>query len=128
MKNGEKKNFEEICCPACRIIDKFGDKWSLLILIKLDTNGVMRFNELLKSIPNISQRMLTISLRSLEALNLVSREIFPEIPPRVEYTLTDLGRELIPYIQNLIDWIKKNLSNLNNEMLKSREVEDNRHK
>jgi DNA-binding HxlR family transcriptional regulator len=117
MEKGKWSSTEDLCNPACRVIDKFGDKWSLLILIKLERNGVMRFNELLKSIPNISQRMLTITLRSLEALGLVSREIFPEIPPKVEYRLTDLGRELMPYINQLIDWIKMNLPNLDEEVL-----------
>lgn len=104
-----ENNFEEACCPACRVFDKFGDKWSLLILLKLDQTGIMRFNELMKSIPNISQRMLTMSLRSLEELRLVSRTIYPEIPPRVEYRLTDLGKGLLPHIHNMVNWIKENL-------------------
>lgn len=108
MKKEANNSFEELCCPACRIIDKFGDKWSLLIIIKLSENKVMRFNELMKSIPNISQRMLTISLRSLETLGLVSRKIYPEIPPKVEYTLTPLGEGVVPHIQNLINWVKEN--------------------
>lgn len=101
-------DFEKACNPACRIIDKFGDKWSLLILLKIRDNEVMRFNELFKCIPAISQKMLSTSLRSLENLNLVTRKIYPEIPPKVEYRLTDLGKDLIPHIDTLINWINKN--------------------
>ncbi|MCC8174138.1 MAG: helix-turn-helix transcriptional regulator [Odoribacter sp.] len=100
----------QTCYSACRVIDKFGDKWSLLILLKLDENGIMRFNELKKSIPNISQRMLSISLKSLEELGLISRTLYPEIPPKVEYQLTELGEGLMIHIHNLVDWIKEHIN------------------
>ncbi|MBB6276464.1 winged helix-turn-helix transcriptional regulator [Porphyromonas circumdentaria] len=99
-----QNNFEGTICPACGIIDRFGDKWSLRILVLLHTEGTLRFNEILKRIPNISQRMLSISLKSLEADKLVSRKIYPEVPPKVEYTLTSLGKSLIPPLEGLIDW------------------------
>lgn len=110
-----ERDFENMCCPACRIIDKFGDKWSLLILIKLEENHVMRFNEMFRSIPAISQKMLTTSLRSLEELNLIERKMYPEIPPRVEYKLTELGHGLVPHINNLILWIQNNLTGSNKD-------------
>jgi len=99
---------EDKYTPACVLIDKFGDKWSLAILILLSQNDKMRFTELQKTIPSISQRMLTITLRTLESLNLVHREYYSQIPPKVEYSLTDLGIDLIPHIQNLIQWAKDN--------------------
>ena len=91
-------------CPIRNILSRFGDKWSILALLNLNENGIMRFNELHRSIPDISQKMLTTTLRTLEADNLVSRTIYPEIPPRVEYQLTETGKSLIPHIQSLVNW------------------------
>jgi len=95
-----EKNF----CPIRDILDRFGDKWSILMLWTLHENGVMRFGELGRSIPDISQKMQTVTLRMLEEDGLVTRKIYPEIPPRVEYSLTETGESLIPHIQGLIDW------------------------
>lgn len=103
-----RNNFEESICPACSIIDRFGDKWSLRILILLHSRGTMRFNEILKSIPVISERMLSISLKSLEADKLISRKMYPEIPPRVEYSLTSLGKSLMPRLEGVIQWAISN--------------------
>lgn len=99
-----ENNFENTVCPACGIIDRFGDKWSLRILVLLHTNGIMRFNEIFKSTPNISQRMLSVALKSLEADKLISRKVYPEIPPKVEYELTTLGKSLIPPLEGVIRW------------------------
>jgi DNA-binding HxlR family transcriptional regulator len=102
-------NFNKIeNCPVRNIISKLGDKWSLLILLTLHTNGIMRFNEIHKSIGEISQRMLTVTLRSLEADGLILRKVYPEIPPKVEYKLTKLSKSLMPHITNLIDWAIEN--------------------
>jgi DNA-binding HxlR family transcriptional regulator len=95
-----EKNF----CPIRDILDRFGDKWSILMLWTLNEKGVMRFGELGRDIPDISQKMQTVTLRTLEADGLVSRRIYPEIPPRVEYALTETGKSLIPHIQGLIEW------------------------
>ena len=96
-------------CPVRNVLARFGDKWSILILLLLDEKGVMRFSELNKSISDISQKMLTVTLKTLEADGLVSRKIFPEIPPRVEYSLTDMGKSLLPHIQNLTKWALENM-------------------
>jgi DNA-binding HxlR family transcriptional regulator len=69
----------------------------------------MRFSELNKEIPDVSQKMLTVTLRTLEADGLVKRTIFPEVPPRVEYEITELGKSLVPHILSLADWAIKNL-------------------
>jgi DNA-binding HxlR family transcriptional regulator len=103
MKLNEN-NFRDTICPACGIIDRFGDKWSLLVLVLLNENGIMRFNELLKQTPNISQKMLTSTLRTLESHKLVNRKMYAEIPPRVEYSLTSLGYSLMKPLYVLIDW------------------------
>ena len=99
-------------CPVRDIIGHLGDKWSLLVLITLETNGTMRFSDIDRSIGDISQRMLTVTLRSLEANGLVSREVFPEVPPRVEYCLTECGYSLIPHIQNLMKWAIENMPDI----------------
>lgn len=95
-------------CPIRNIIASLSDKWSLLVIYTLSQNPKMRFGELHKSINDISQRMLTVTLRSLETDGLVSRQIYPEVPPRVEYQLTDLGYSLLDPLSGLVDWAKKN--------------------
>jgi len=97
-----------INCPIRDILGRFGDKWSLLILVVLNNNKVMRFNQIHKSVDDISQRMLTVTLRTLETDGLIDRKIYAEVPPRVEYKLTDVGKSLIPHIQNLVTWAKDN--------------------
>lgn len=104
MKDTDKKDL----CPIRDIIARLSDKWSLLVLITLSWNGTMRFNEIHKTMEDISQRMLTVTLRSLEADGLVNRQIYPEVPPRVEYKLTNLGESLLPALSILLDWAKSN--------------------
>ncbi|RQO31172.1 transcriptional regulator [Taibaiella sp. KBW10] len=99
-------------CPVRNVFDRFGDKWSVLILIALDTVPQMRFNELHKGIDIISQKMLTVTLKTLEADGLVKRTMFPQIPPRVEYALTERGKSLIPHIHNLVAWSKEHMSDI----------------
>ena len=96
-------------CPIRNIIARFCDKWSLLILYTLSTNPKMRFNVLRKEIPDISQKMLTNTLRSLQEDGLVRRTAYAEIPPRVEYSITDRTRSLLPHITSLIGWAKENM-------------------
>lgn len=91
-------------CPIRQVLDRFGDKWSVLILSILGRKGILRFTELSQTIGDISQKMLTVTLRTLEADGLISRRSYPEIPPRVEYELTALGRSLLPYISGLSGW------------------------
>lgn len=91
-------------CPVRNVLDRFGDKWSILVIIILGDHGPMRFNALNNTIGDISQKMLTVTLRTLEADGLVLRTLYPEIPPRVEYELTDLGRSLLPLIGSLQQW------------------------
>lgn len=91
-------------CPVRGILDRIGDKWSYLTIIHLGNSGKLRFNELKAQIGDISQRMLTVTLRSLEEDGLVQRHIYAEVPPRVEYQLTALGESLLQRMIDLAEW------------------------
>jgi DNA-binding HxlR family transcriptional regulator len=90
------------------ILDQICNKWTLLIVATLD-QGTLRFTDLHHQIPGISQRMLTLTLRNLERDGLVTREVFAEVPPRVEYELSTMGRSLIGPAITLADWAIENL-------------------
>jgi DNA-binding HxlR family transcriptional regulator len=107
-----KKNEKPITCPIRNILDRFGDKWSMLVIILLGQNEILRFNQLNNMIGDISQKMLTVTLRTLESDGLVNRKIYAEIPPRVEYSLTQIGRELLPHIDGLTQWALKHMSTI----------------
>ena len=95
-------------CPAVReVLNRVGDKWSVLIVALLG-DGTKRFSELRRSIEGISQRMLTLTLKGLERDGLVTRTVYPTIPPRVEYGLTKLGRSLLVPITALGEWAAHN--------------------
>ena len=91
-------------CPIRNILSRLSDKWSLLVLSNLKQNGVMRYKDLNRSIPDISQKMLSGTLKRLEEDKLIKRKMYPEIPPRVEYSLTQTGQELMPAVAMMIDW------------------------
>jgi DNA-binding HxlR family transcriptional regulator len=95
-------------CPVRDIISRISDKWTMLSIYALGGYGTLRFNEIKSKIGDISQRMLTVTLRNLEADGLITRKIYPEVPPRVEYTLTPLGYELMQQIGFLADWANEN--------------------
>lgn len=99
-------------CPVKDVMAKLGDRWAILSMLTLGDNGRMRFNAIKASIPDISQRMLTVTLRGLEQNGLVTRTIYPEIPPRVEYELTPLGKELLVKIMDLSAWAKSRLDDI----------------
>ena len=95
------------CLAVREVLNRVGDKWSVLI-VGLLANGPRRFSELRRTIEGISQRMLTLTLRGLERDGLVTRTVYPTIPPRVEYQLTELGRTLQKPIQSLAKWAQEN--------------------
>ena len=97
-------------CPVRDVLSRLGDKWSILVLVTLNANGTMRFSDIHKTIEDISQRMLTVTLRTLESDGLVERKIYAEVPPRVEYNLTDTGRSLIPHVEALVDWALEHMA------------------
>lgn len=105
MMEKDLKNFSVIeGCPVRNVLDRVGDKWSILVISILGERGTLRFNQLNGEIGNISQKMLTVTLKTLEADGLISRKMYPQIPPRVEYTLTALGESLLPAIAHLTGW------------------------
>ena len=89
------------------VLSRVGDKWTVLVVTVLG-EGPKRFNELRRSLGSISQRMLTLTLRGLERDGLVTRTVFPTVPPRVEYELTDLGRSLLEPVSRLGEWARRN--------------------
>ncbi|MDE6483653.1 MAG: helix-turn-helix transcriptional regulator [Rikenellaceae bacterium] len=97
-------------CPIRNILARISDKWSLMVIYTLDKSEKepVRFKELQRQIPDISQKMLTVTLRTLEEDGYVTRTIYHEVPPRVEYTLTERSRSLLPHIASLIGWALEN--------------------
>lgn len=112
MKNNEIRNALYPNCPVRNVLSRVGDKWSMLILFTLESHPTIRFKELQRNIPDISQKILTATLKTLEADGLVKREIFPEVPPRVEYSLTAKGLSLLPLIDNLLTWASDNMEDI----------------
>lgn len=103
-----RKKLDYEYCSAAPVLEWLGNKWALVVLLKLHENGVTRFNELYRTIPAISEKMLSVALRSLESDGLICRKVYPEVPPRVEYKVTDFGKSLIPHLQNIIKWGQEN--------------------
>lgn len=91
-------------CPVATTVQLIGNKWKLLILRNLFYNGKQRFSDFLKSINGISKKVLTDNLRALEGDGLIDREVFAEVPPRVEYSFTELGKTLKPILDAMRDW------------------------
>lgn len=95
-------------CPTRLVLDRIGDKWTVLIVGRLKT-GAIRFNELKRLIPGITQKMLTQTLKALERDGIVKRKIYPVIPPKVEYSLTKSGKSLIMLLNQLGEWAQNNI-------------------
>jgi DNA-binding HxlR family transcriptional regulator len=103
LKSRGGDGLQNDCKPVTDILVRIGDKWSVLIIMMLGS-GTKRFNEMRRMVHGISQRMLTLTLRGLERDGLVKRTVFPTVPPRVDYELTDLGRSLLVPISGLGEW------------------------
>jgi DNA-binding HxlR family transcriptional regulator len=103
-----KNPHSPVCQTISGLLQRIGDKWSVLVVETLG-QGSMRFNELRRAIPSVSQRMLTLTLRNLERDGLVDRTVTPSIPPRVDYELTELGRSLQKPICGLVRWSMENV-------------------
>jgi DNA-binding HxlR family transcriptional regulator len=108
-------------CPSRTLLDRIGDTWSVLTVALL-AGGPLRYTELAHRIPGISPKMLTQTLRALERDGLVTRTVYPVVPPRVDYALTSLGRNLLGLVDALRDWAEKHIS----EVLDSRNAYDAR--
>ncbi len=99
-------------CPIRNVLARVGDKWSLLVLYTLQHKEVLRFKQLQREIPDISQKSLTQTLRVLEEDGFVVRKVYAEVPPRVEYALTERSLSLLPLVNNLIVWVKDNMEDI----------------
>ncbi len=112
QKNKEIRDALFPDCPIRNVLARVGDKWSLLVLYNLQHREPVRFKELQRQIPDISQKSLTQTLRTLEEDGFVSREVFPEVPPRVEYSLTPRAISFLPLVENMINWAKENMEEI----------------
>lgn len=111
-------------CPVRNVISRLGDKWSALVLLSLDDKHPtpLRYKDLQQAIPDISQKMLSLTLQALEADGMVTRHAYAEVPPRVEYTLTSRALSFMPHLHALVGWALDNLSGI----VKDREAFKNR--
>ena len=106
-------------CPIRNILTRISDRWSMLILLTLNgKQEPMRYSDILAAIPDISQKMLTVALKNLEADGLVQRQAYAEIPPRVEYNITERAKTLMPHINSLVEWALDNLADILNDRKK----------
>lgn len=114
----DKRNLQQIfhnantianeICPVRDVIARISDKWSILSIYALGAYGKLRFSELIHKIDGISHRMLTVTLRNLEGDGYIKRTVYAEVPPRVDYELTELGRSLMQELSGIIGWAEKN--------------------
>jgi len=109
---------KEYACTFEIAMDLIGGKWKPIIVWHLGTKGTKRFSEIKKLLPHITQKMLTQQLRELESDNLVERKVYPQVPPKVEYSLTDLGESLMPILSMMCDWGEKYYERMRSKELK----------
>ncbi len=99
-------------CKAAPMLEWLGNKWSLVVLVKISENEPVRFNELYRTIPSVSEKVLSQVLKQLTVDGIIQRELFPDVPPRVEYSVTDLGKTLLPHVKALIKWGQENFDKI----------------
>lgn len=109
MSNAKYEQNTHTCTTVCKIQAVIGGKWKIIILWYIAVFGAIRFSELQRKVGNITQSTLTKQLRELESDGFISRFIYQEIPPKVEYSLTDLGKSFIPVLEKMKDWGDVNL-------------------
>lgn len=105
-------------CPIRNVLSRISCKWPMLVLFTLSQRGTLRFNTLRRALPDISQKMLTATLRTLEEDGLVARQVYAEVPPRVEYGLTERARSLLPILDELVDWAHSNMAAIMRDRLR----------
>jgi DNA-binding HxlR family transcriptional regulator len=99
---------QQVECPIQLLVDAIGGKWKLPIIYQL-FQGTKRYGELKRLVPQATERMLTLQLRELEAVGIVQRTVYPQVPPKVEYSLTEMGLSLEPVLQTILNWSEKHL-------------------
>lgn len=113
LKENLKKYSHIDSCPIRNVFVRFSSKWAVLVLCVLSENEQTRFGEISKAIPDISPKVLSDTLKNLEADGLINRKIYAQIPPKVEYSLTGLAKDLMPIIFNIIEWALENYDKFN---------------
>lgn len=114
MKKKEETGSIIEMCPIRNVIARFGNKWALLTVLIIGEQGVVRFNELSRLIPDVSSRVLSSTLRTLEADGFIDRKVYAVVPPKVEYRLTEVGKSLLPLIRQLTEWAQTNMKKVMN--------------
>lgn len=94
------------------MLEWIGNKWALVVLVKIAENEPVRFNELYRTIPSVSEKVLSQVLKQLTNDGIIDRQLFPDVPPRVEYTISDFGKTLLPRVEALIDWGRTNFDQI----------------
>ncbi len=112
MKKKEETGSIIEICPVRNVIARFGNKWALLTILIIGEQGVVRFSELSRLIADVSSRVLSSTLRTLEADGFITRKVYAVVPPKVEYRLTDLGKSLLPLIMQLTEWAQTNMKRI----------------
>ena len=111
-----KENLEKYTrieeCPIRNVVSRFSGKWAMLVLRVLAENETTRFNAIGRAIPDISPKVLTETLKSLEGDGLIKRKVYAEVPPKVEYSLSELGHDLLPHLYGLIGWAVENFDKI----------------
>lgn len=99
-------------CKAAPMLEWLGNKWALAVLVKIAENEPVRFNELYRTIPSVSEKVLAQVLKQLTTDGLISRQLFPDVPPKVEYSVTDFGKTLLPHVYALMEWGRENFERI----------------
>ena len=99
-------------CKAAPMLEWLGNKWALVVLVKISQAEPVRFNELYRNIPSVSEKVLSQVLRQLTTDGIIRRELFPDVPPRTEYSMTEFGRTLLPHVEALLDWGRENFEQI----------------
>ncbi len=99
-------------CKAAPMLEWLGNKWALVVLVKISESGPVRFNELYRNIPSVSEKVLSQVLRQLAADGIIRRELFPDVPPRTEYSVTEFGKTLLPHVEALLNWGRENFERI----------------
>lgn len=106
------KKLDYAYCKAAPMLDWLGSKWALVVLVKIAENEPVRFNELYRNIPFVSEKVLSQVLKQLTTDGIISRALFADVPPRVEYAMTDFGKTLLPHVEALMSWGRENFTQI----------------
>jgi DNA-binding HxlR family transcriptional regulator len=106
------KKLDYAYCKAAPMLEWLGNKWTLVVLMKISEKEPVRFNELYRTIPSVSEKVLSQVLRQLAADGIIRSELFADVPPRTEYSVTDFGKTLLPHIEALINWGRDNFDTI----------------